>query len=244
MPYRDYLKNHLFNFAPFFGEDVLAFTTDASVDFPLSTSAPFLNASQRDFLREQAQLSWSKVFNIRQVHGSKVIVATAKAYKESNVIIQADGIVTKDCDVPIAIRTADCLPVFIYDPKQKVIGITHAGWRSTQKRIVQGTLKKMKSKFKTRVQDVKVALGPGLRFCCYEVTEEFLKSFPKETKHKGDHLYFDLALANRHQLLSLGVFSRNIFDSKICTFCTKKCFSFRRDQERAGRMLSVMMLKS
>jgi len=244
MPYRDYLKSHIFDYTPFLGKGILAFTTDASVDFALSKSAPFLSSLQRDLLKEQVQLSCSKVFNIRQVHGSKIVVATTKLYKESNAIIQADGIVTQDCDVPIAIRTADCLPVFMYDPKQKVIGITHAGWRSTQKRIVQGTLKKMKDKFKTRLQDVKVVFGPGLRFCCYEVTEEFLKVFPKETKHIKDQLYFDLALANKHQLLSLGILSKNIFDAKTCTRCMKKCFSYRRDQDRAGRMLSVMMLKS
>lgn len=244
MPDRDYVRSHLFHFTPFFGSEVLAFTTDASIDFSLSKSAPFLNASQREFLKDQAQLSWSKVFNIRQVHGHKVIVASARDYKERDTIIQADGIVTNSRDVPIAIRTADCLPVFIYDPKQKALGITHAGWRSTKKKILEGTLKKMKAKFKTRPQDVKVAFGPGLRFCCYEVTQEFLKLFPKETKRREGRLYFDLALANRHQLLALGVMPRNIFDPKTCTLCTKKCFSFRRDQDRAGRMLSVMMLKS
>ena len=244
MPYRDYLKSHIFDFTPFLGKDILAFTTDASMDFSLSTSAPFLSSSQRALLNQQVQLSCSKVFNIRQVHGNKIVVATAKLYKESNAIIQADGIVTKERDVPIAIRTADCLPVFMYDPKQKVIGITHAGWRSTKKRIVQETLKKMKSKFKTRLQDVRVVFGPGLRFCCYEVTEEFLKIFPKETKRRDGKLYFDLALANKHQLLSLGVLSKNFFDAKTCTFCAKRCFSHRRDQERSGRMLSVMMLKN
>jgi len=244
MPYRDYAKSHIFDFAPFLGKGILAFTTDASVDFSLSSSAPFLSSLQRDLLKEQVQLSCSKVFNIRQIHGNKVIVATTKSYKESNAIVQADAIITRDIDVPIAIRTADCLPVFIFDPKQKAVAIVHAGWRSTQKKIVQNALKKMKEKFKTNARDVKVAFGPALRNCCYEVTEEFLKYFPKETKHKGGILYFDLPLANKHQLLSSGVLGKNIFDSQVCTFCTKKSFSHRRDHERAGRMLSVMMLKS
>ena len=243
MSHKEYFRNHIFDFTPFLGKEILAFTTDASIDFALSSSAPFLSFAQRDLFKDQSQSSWSKVFNIRQVHGNKIVIATAKLYKESNAIVQADGIVTQDADVPIAVRTADCLPAFMYDPKQKVVAITHAGWRSTHKRIVEGTLKKMKSKFKTRPQDVKIAFGPGLRSCCYVVTDEFLKYFPQETKRQGDHLVFDLALANRRQLLSAGVLARNIFDAKMCTFCTQKCYSHRRDQERAGRMLSVIMLK-
>ncbi|MCX5680737.1 MAG: peptidoglycan editing factor PgeF, partial [Candidatus Omnitrophica bacterium] len=190
------------------------------------------------------QLSCSKVFNIRQVHGKGIIIATGEKYKEDNSIPQTDAIITKDPDVPIAVRTADCLPIFIFDPKQNVIAIVHAGWRSTQKRIGESVLKKMKTKFKTRAQDVKVAFGPALCLCCYEVTEEFLEYFPKEVKNQNGKLYLDLSLANKRQLLAAGVLSKNIFDCKVCTFCGKNYFSYRKDKEKAGRMLSVMMLKN
>lgn len=236
--------NHIFDFSRFFGVGVRAFTTDASMDFSISKSAPFLNAPQRDFLKREAQLSCSKVFNIRQIHGKGVIVATAKRYKEDDSIPQADAIITKDLDVPIAVRTADCLPIFIFDPKQNAIAIVHAGWRSTQKRIVVNTLNKMKERFKTHPEGVKVVFGPGLGPCCYEVTEEFLDYFPKEIKRQNGKLYLDLNLVNRHQLLATGVLPKNIFDCKVCTFCGKNYFSYRKDKEKAGRMLSVILLKS
>lgn len=240
MPQR---KNHIFDFSRFFGAGVKAFTTDASMDFSIFKSAPFLSAIQRGFLKCEAQMVLSKVVNIRQVHGKGIVVATAEKYKKDDSIPQADAIVTKDADVPIAVRTADCLPIFIFDPKQKAIGIVHAGWRSSQKRIAEETLKKMKAKFKTRPEDVKVAFGPALQNCCYEVTEEFLDYFPKEIKRQGEKFYLDLNLANRHQLIGAGVLPRNIFDCKACTFCGKNYFSYRKNKEKAGRMLSLIMLK-
>lgn len=240
MPQR---KNHIFDFSRFFGAGVKAFTTDASMDFSIFKSAPFLSAIQRGFLKCEAQLTLSKVVNIRQVHGKSIIVATAEKYKKDDSIPQADAIITKEVDVPIAVRTADCLPIFIFDPKQKVIGIVHAGWRSSQKRIAEATLKKMKEKFKTRPEDVKVAFGPSLNSCCYEVTEEFLDYFPKAIKRQNGKLYLDLNLANRQQLVAVGVSPRNIFDCKTCTFCGKNYFSYRKGKEKAGRMLSVIMLK-
>ncbi len=240
MPQR---KNHIFDFSRFFGPDVKAFTTDASMDFAIFKSAPFLNALQRGFLKCEAQLSLSKVVNIRQVHGKRIIIAASKSYKDDDSIQQADAIITEDPDVPIAVRTADCVPIFLFDPKQKVIAIVHAGWRSTQKKIAQETLKRMKAKFKTNPKDVKAALGPALQSCCYEVTEEFLDYFPKEIKRRDEKLYLDLGLANRHQLMALGVLPRNIFDCKTCTFCGKNYFSYRKDKEKAGRMLSFMMLR-
>lgn len=240
MPQR---RNHIFDFSRFFSSDVKAFTTDASMDFAIFKSAPFLNALQRGFLKCEAQLSLSKVVNIRQVHGKRIIIATAKSYKDDDSIQQADAIITDEPDIPIAVRTADCLPIFLFDPKQKVIAIVHAGWRSTQKRIVEATLLKMKQRFKTHPADVKAAFGPALQNCCYEVTEEFLNYFPKEIKRRDEKLFLDLALVNRHQLTALGVLPRNIFDCKTCTFCAKNYFSYRKDKEKAGRMLSLMMLK-
>jgi hypothetical protein len=237
-------KNHIFEFSRFFKGPVKAFTTDASMDFSIFKSAPFLDAAQRDFLKREAQLLLLKVVNIRQVHGKGVLVATVSKYKNDDTIPQADAVITKDLDVPIAVRTADCIPIFIFDPKQKAIGIVHAGWRSSQKRIAEATLKKMKEKFKTRPQDVKVVFGPALQSCCYEVTEEFLGYFPKEIKKEKGKLYLDLGLANRRQLIGAGVASRNIFDCKTCTFCGKNYFSYRKHKEKAGRMLSFMMLKS
>ena len=88
-----------------------------------------------------------------------------------------------------------------------------------------------------------MAFGPAIRECCYEVGEEFKTYFPQETFKIRNKWFFNLALANQHQLESIGIKSHNILDCGVCTFCVPGFHSHRRDAEAAGRMISVMMIK-
>ena len=150
---------------------------------------------------------------------------------------------TRHLGVPIVIRTADCLPVFIFDQKQRVIGLVHAGWRGSHKRILGSAIERMNNLWDTQVQDIKIVFGQSIKSCCYQVGEEFRGYFPGEIRKKESGLYLDLTLVNGHQALECGVRQENIFDSGICTCCDTRFFSYRREGERAGRMISLMMLK-
>ena len=102
----------------------------------------------------------------------------------------------------------------------------------------------MTEQWQTPPEDLKVVLGPAIRSCCYEVGKEFLEYFPREVSAKDQHLYLDLPLVNKTQLTFWGVRTENIFDCQICTCCDPRFFSYRRDGPKAGRMVSVMMLKT
>ena len=145
--------------------------------------------------------------------------------------------------MPIAIRTADCVPVFVFDPLRRVIGLVHAGWRGTYKTIASKTVQKMQEKYSCLSSSLKIFLGPSIRECCYQVGEEFRDYFPSHVRDREGHLYVDMISANRSQLLQAGVQRENILDSGVCTCCNKNYFSFRRDGKKAGRMISLMMLK-
>ena len=110
-------------------------------------------------------------------------------------------------------------------------------------RIVAHTVAKMQAKFGSKPADLKVAFGPSIRSCCYQVGTEFKKHFPSETVQKAGGLFLDIPLANRRQLLAAGVKPGHITDMKLCTFCDKRFFSYRREGEKAGRMISVMMIR-
>mgnify|MGYP003773041827 FL=1 len=213
------------------------------MDFALSKSAPQFSPRQRKYLERHTQLSLEKVFNIQQVHGRRVVLATRRSYQAQTKIPQADAVVTQEVGVPIAVRTADCLPIFFCDTRHHVIAVVHAGWRSTRKRIAEATLQLMREKFGTRAKDLKVVFGPALRSCCYEVGKEFLRYFPQEVSHRNGRLFFDLVAANKRQLIALGVRPSGIVDRRKCTFCQPGYASYRRDAEQSTRMLSVMMLK-
>jgi YfiH family protein len=144
----------------------------------------------------------------------------------------------------LAILTADCLPIFFFDPKTPAIGLAHAGWRSTQEDIVSKTLKLMKDTFNSQIEDVCIGFGPAIRKCCYEVQEEFNGPFPAHIIKKGSRYYLDLAGANRKQVFDFGVRPQNFFDPEICTSCRNEdFFSYRREGESCGRMMSVIMLR-
>ena len=227
-----------------FTERVAIFFSDRSLDFALKEDQTNLTVPQRNYLTEQLGFPIPQVINIRQVHGDHVISVGGEDLRGRNALPEADGIITNAVGVPIAVRTADCLPVFIFDPQKNCVGLVHAGWRGTHREIAMRTLQMMRKNFGTWFADLKVAFGPSIRSCCYEVGPEFKKYFPKEVVRKADRFYLDLPLINKRQLLKLGIKEKNICDCKICTCCERNFFSYRREKEKAGRMVSLMMLKS
>jgi len=227
----------------FMSQDVIALVTDRTADFSLKDhGAKELPPAQKEVLSRYIGGFLENLVYIKQVHGLNVIEITKKFLGQYS-LMEADGLITREANVPLTIRTADCLPIFLFDPVQRAIGLVHAGWKGTLQRIVSRTILQMQEKWGTAPADLKVALGPAIRSCCYEVGEEFKKYFPDEIFCKEDRLHFDLPLANRRQLLQASVRENRIFDCGLCTCCNPRFFSYRKEGESAGRMLSLMMIK-
>ena len=223
-------------------EGIVALTSDASIDFvPADFDSP-LTMGQRAYLKSACGVDIPQVFWRKQIHGDDILVALGGA-GASKGCSDADAYITHEKNLPIALRTADCVPVFIFDPRLCVIGLAHAGWRGTYKSIAVKTVQKMQEKYASQLSDLKIVLGPSIRECCYQVGEEFRHYFPTYVQDREGFLYADVVSANRDQLLQAGVRQENIFDSGICTCCNKNYFSFRRDGKKAGRMISLMMIK-
>ena len=233
----------LVSFTKFFPNNVIAFVSDRAVDFALEKSDDILIHSQKGLLSSQCGMPVERLRNIKQVHGRRVIFLSGKSSLNPKHQRKADGVLTVQRNVPLTVRTADCLSIFIYDKRHNAIGLVHAGWKGTRKRIVLCALDLMRTRWKTRPQDLRIAFGPSIKSCCYQVGKKFLKIFPDEIQHKNEGLYLDLPLANKRQLIQAGVAKQNIFDCGVCTHCDSRCFSYRKEGVKAGRMISVMMLK-
>lgn len=179
-----------------------------------------------------------------QPHKGKILKVDSKACL-SEKLEDYDGAVTNLKDVALMVLTADCLPILLFDPIKNIIGIAHAGWRGTSEGIAKNIVNAMKSSFKSDPSQIFVGLGPSIRQCCYEVSSEFLMYFPDSVVKMAHKYYFDLVNENANQLLSAGINSRNIFDCAICTSCRNNDFySYRKEKEKAGRMASIVMLKT
>lgn len=195
-----------------------------------------------DFL-EGLGIDTKKLARLQQVHAGRTARICAKT-DLSREIPGADAAVTDAAGIALSVRTADCLPVLFYDPENEAIGAAHAGWRSTKERICPGVIGTMKSAFGTDPSKLIIGFGPALRQCCYEVNSEFLVHFPGSIVKMAHKYYFDIVGENAGQLISAGVSSKNIYDCGICTSCMNgDFFSYRREKDAAGRMLTVIMLK-
>lgn len=203
--------------------------------------------NRKNFLQEVGIDYWDLVC-AKQVHASRIKYVEeadkgrgSLSYEDS--LPDTDAFVTDRKRVPLAILTADCLSVFLYDPKTPAIGLVHAGWRSSKEEIAAKAIQSMKEVFGTSAQDLHVGFGPAIRKCCYEVGDEFSGLFPYGLiQREGSH-YLDLPGINKRQILNSGVREENIFDSGVCNFCKNEdFFSFRKERESCGRIMSVAML--
>ena len=222
--------------------NLTAFTSDSTVDYTFNEITPFLTEAQRSTLSQAIGSPFNALAWVKQVHGADVVAVDGNFLKDGG-LREADALVTDEQDVLIAVRTADCLPIFIWDPTHQAMGIIHAGWKSTQKEIVRRTYEVMAAKYQTDYEDLLIAFGPSIRSCCYQVDKEFAEYFPNAVSAKEGKLFMDLVRANRDQLVSLGVERHQLFDCRVCTVCDPSYFSYRRDGDKAGRMISGLMLK-
>jgi polyphenol oxidase len=119
------------------------------------------------------------IVTLRQFHSNLVVIACA-GDADCDRPRKADGVITAEPGVLIAIQTADCIPVLIADRKRRVVAGFHAGWRGTVKRIVELGVGKMRLEFGCRPEDLIAAIGPGVGQCCYAVGEEVISEFESQ----------------------------------------------------------------
>ena len=229
---------------PFFNNifppEVITYVSSRPHDFLLPPDQNDISQEKKRFLSEQAGVRGTTFVNIRQVHGDRVIVIPkSKPYVFSPVLEESDGIITSAANLPIVIRTADCVPAFVYDREQKQIGLFHAGWKGTQKQILLKGLRRMRA----NPEEIAIGFGPAIRQCCYEIGPDVWEYFPDGAVERNGNRYLDLVNENIKQALDFGVLKQNISDCGICTCCNEKYFSYRREGEQAGRNISLMMLK-
>jgi hypothetical protein len=190
------------------------------------------------------------ILSARQVHGDSIWVIGA-AGDEAISDRACDALVTNRKGLVITVRTADCLPILIWDENKKVAAAVHAGWRGSLKAIAPKTVLTMRSSFGSRPDDLRVGIGPAIGPCCYEVDGPVLGPLRKEFEYwkdvvleKGnDKGMLDLAGLNRRQLIASGVPSDRIAVAAACTFChTERFYSYRRDGHSAGGMINGIMI--
>lgn len=181
-------------------------------------------------------LIWAK-----QVFGSKVHIC--KETDSGEIIKDVDGLISNISGQVLAIVSADCVPILLFDPKNKAIAALHGSRNSLVKGIVKKAVSKMVLNFSSRPKEILVAIAPHIRKCHYwlkEKTYRELKNtyFKKYFLRKKGKIYFDLTQLAVNELLKIGIRNENIEDCKICTFCQFKKYFSARKKEKSPRIYS------
>ena len=184
-----------------------------------------------------------------QVHGNKI--AKVNENNLGNVVMGVDGFITAKPNVNLIILSADCLPVFVYDPKKRCVGIAHAGWNGTVAGIAKNLIRKFEDEFDSSPKDLLVGLGPCIEFCHYDVVEDRIKEIRKAGLEKAlfksvsGKVSFSLKEANLQHLLSTGILRNNIDASqKVCTYEDTDMYSWRREKPNlSGNFAAIIGLK-
>ena len=191
-----------------------------------------------------------KIFLMHQTHSNKTIFLDKK-FNFKIRRIKADAIITDQKKIPIAVLTADCAPVLIYDKNKGVVAAVHAGWKGAFKNIIKKVISIMVKKG-CRKKNIIAAIGPCIQQKSYEIKKDFQKKFIKKDeknkvffKKKKNMIFFDLPSFVKFQL-KLNKIS-NIDTIKIDTFDKKNnFFSARRslvlNHDDYGRNISIIMI--
>ncbi|KAF0177730.1 MAG: hypothetical protein FD164_2333 [Nitrospirae bacterium] len=162
----------------------------------------------------------------------------------------ADAVVTHRAGLLIGVKTADCVPVLLYDEKRRVVGAVHAGWRSSAQAILTKALAVFTDRFYSNPVDILIAFGPAICSDCYEVGSEVIEGVVKATgpgdyvSKRGSKYHIDLRAANRLQALVFGIPAAKIWMSAECTCCRpEKYYSYRYAKGTTGRLYSMIAQK-
>lgn len=183
---------------------------------------------------------------MKQIHGNKVKVVGD--LDKGKVLEGVDGLVTSEKGLVLGIKMADCLPVLLFDPQQKIIGLAHAGWKGVVRGIVPNVLREM-VKLGTDPRDVLAVIGPHIGGCCFAAFPKragiFRQKFgklPGMIYDELSELHLDLVVPVIAQLENMGIGRGNIDIALTCTSCQNdKFFSFRKEKT-PQRMLGIIGL--
>jgi YfiH family protein len=175
-----------------------------------------------------------------QQHGAEVV----RADRAEGFPREADAVVSDRHGLAPAIRTADCVPLLLWDPEGGAVGAVHAGWKGILAGVVEAGPRRLWDEYRSRPDRLMAAVGPSIGACCYEVGDEVASQFDGSVLRPGfgDRPHLDLWEAVLGRLVGTGVDERRISMARLCTSCHPEWFaSHRRDAGTGERMASLIV---
>ena len=178
-----------------------------------------------------------------QIHGQNVIILDHAGSHDFRRPPEADAMITKQANLALMVKQADCQAVILFDPEKRVVSIVHCGWRGNTYHILESVVKRMESDFGSQESELRAAIGPSLGPCCAEF-KNYEEIFPEDfMRFMVRENYFNLWELSRWQLMEAGLQKENIEIAGLCTRCRTDLFYSYRGEGVTGRFATVVMLK-
>ena len=206
--------------------------------------------------RRDAELPYP-VIQGHQVHGSRVAIID-RPWMTREELEGFDAFMTNLPGVSIGVRTADCVPILLYDPVRRAVAAVHSGWKGTVLKIAQGVIDLMEEVYSTKPSDLRAVIGPAIGPDSFQVGEEVAEKFKDAgfpmpliwsfqglgdgSPMSGGH-HIDLPIANKWILQGCGVPEENIKVYNIDTYRDPSFFSARREGVQCGRNINAIRLQ-
>jgi purine-nucleoside/S-methyl-5'-thioadenosine phosphorylase / adenosine deaminase len=193
------------------------------------------------------------MLSVKQVHGTDALIIDRPVTGADRFEGGWDAVITDQPGVTVVVRTADCVPVLVYDRRRRAVAAIHSGWRGALAGILPKTIHSMVARFGIEIHDLRVSVGPSAGPCCYEVDHAVLE--PLRTGRsdwssllhddRGSKARLDLKALVRRQAAEAGVRPEHVTTVNICTICHPALFySYRREGRVNGTMLNGITLVS
>jgi purine-nucleoside/S-methyl-5'-thioadenosine phosphorylase / adenosine deaminase len=195
-----------------------------------------------------------RLYVARQVHGAAIARVRRGDKPEAIARVEADGLCSDAAGLTLGVFVADCIPALIADARTGAFAAVHAGWRGTVAGVLPAAVRALATEFGSRPAELRIALGPAIGPCCFEVGEEVAAAFVSllpdaracgvvsaSPRGVGGRSHVDLKAANRLLLERAGVPPEAIDAGPECTHCDRgRFFSFRRDGGATGQQMGVI----
>ena len=209
---------------------------------------PLIVKSNLDALANIFGFERSQMVSPKQTHSKNIGIVKST----HDIFPDTDALVTNIPGICIFVRTADCVPILLYDSVQKAAAAIHSGWKSTIQEISKHTLEIMQKEYGTNPKDIVAGIGPSIGPEVYEIGLEVIELFYKQfgTDHiikpikDSDKGLLNLWEANKQILMNCGVPENQIEIAEICTYSNPGLFySARRDGVKTGRLATGIIIK-
>ena len=215
----------------------------------VSWDAPERVGENRRRFLSALDLSATRLVTLAQIHSDRLHIIE-ETPSQRNRRLEGDALATVRPGTALAVQVADCFPILLADGRANAVAAIHAGWRGILARVLTKTVAALRASLGTDPGNLRVAIGPAIRRCCFEVGEDvvaqFRAAYPRVELAEpragcpGKHL-LDLRRALDIQCAEAGIPPGNIFDLQACTRCNPgEFFSYRAEGAHSGRMMGVI----